>query len=96
MPEVAEKLNMPAGWKELVKMLQHGLDGNPFMMSEFVAHHSSPQFGSLNHRELTGHNAPGQAGLDAYGVEADIRQPTVSAEAVENEPIRTYRNRKST
>src|SRR3954463_1171021 len=31
---------------------QHGLDGNPFMTSKFVAHDSSPQFGSLNHRGL--------------------------------------------
>src|SRR5215510_15318117 len=25
---------------------QHGLDGNPFIIGEFVAHRSSPQFGS--------------------------------------------------
>ena len=40
---------------------QHGLDGNPFTIGEFVAHDSSPQFGSLNHRGLARRNAYNQA-----------------------------------
>jgi hypothetical protein len=40
---------------------QHGIDGNPSIIGEFVAHDSSPQFGSLNQRGLAGRNASGQA-----------------------------------
>jgi hypothetical protein len=29
---------------------QHGLDGNPFIFGEFVAHDSILQFGNLNHK----------------------------------------------
>src|SRR3954468_3616904 len=35
---------------------QHGLDGDPFIVSEFVAHDSPPQFGSLNHRRSSKRN----------------------------------------
>ncbi|SDC63998.1 multidrug efflux pump [Bradyrhizobium brasilense] len=38
---------------------QHRLDGDPFMVGEFVAHDSSPQFGSLNHGSPAKRNAPG-------------------------------------
>src|ERR1700756_1067236 len=74
---------------------QHGLDGNPFIIGEFVAHDSSPQFGSLITGVWPDATLPGRPRLDAYGVEADISQPTISAETVENDPIRTYRNRKA-
>jgi hypothetical protein len=40
---------------------RHGLDGSPFIIREFVAHDSSPQFGSLNHGGLVRCNASGQA-----------------------------------
>ena len=40
---------------------QHRLDGNPFIIGEFVAH-DVPQFGNLNHRGPTKRNGPG-AGL---------------------------------
>lgn len=52
-----------------------------------------PQFGSLNHRGLTRRNTSAQARLDAYEVEADISQSTVSAETVENDPKRTFDTR---
>src|SRR5215831_713492 len=38
---------------------QHRLDGSPFIIGEFVAHDSSPQFGSLNHGSLAESNALG-------------------------------------
>ena len=41
---------------------QDGPDGNPFMISEFVAHDSSPQFWNLNHGGLANRNASAQAG----------------------------------
>ena len=40
---------------------QHRLDGDPFIIGEFVAHDSSPQFGSLNHGRPAKRNAPGPA-----------------------------------
>ena len=58
------------------------------MIGEFVAHDSSPQFESLNHRVLARRNAYATPQLDAYGVEANISQPTTSAEKVENDPLR--------
>src|SRR5262249_48193558 len=36
---------------------QHRLDCSPFMVGEFVAHDSKPQFGSLNHKPLANLNA---------------------------------------
>jgi hypothetical protein len=36
---------------------------------------------------------PGSARLDAYGEEADVSQPTITAEAVENDPKRLSRLR---
>lgn len=38
-----------------------GLMAIHFIIGEFVAHDSSPQFGSLNHRGLARRNATGQA-----------------------------------
>jgi hypothetical protein len=62
---------------------QHRLDSNPFIIGEFVAHDSSPRFGSLNHGDLAGRNAPGPA--PAYGQKRTL--PVDSpAESVENEP----------
>lgn len=69
---------------------QHGLNGNPFIIGEFVTHDSSPQFGSLNHRDLARRNAFEQGRLDPYAVEANVSQPTISAEAVENDPFRPF------
>jgi hypothetical protein len=46
---------------------QHGLDGNPFVICEFVAHDSSPQFGSLNHEGLANANSWRGPGFGAYG-----------------------------
>src|SRR6185437_869607 len=55
---------------------QHGLDGNPFMIGEFIAHDSSPQFGSLNHSDLVRRNASRQAPVGRLPAEADISPPT--------------------
>ena len=38
---------------------QHRFDGNPFIIGEFIAHDSNPQFKSLNHRRPAKRNAPG-------------------------------------
>jgi hypothetical protein len=47
---------------------QHRLDGSPFIIGEFVAHDSSPQFGSLNHRRSANRSAlRGQLGFGGYG-----------------------------
>src|SRR5580692_402781 len=40
---------------------QHGLDSSPFIIGEFVAHDSSSQFGSLDHRGLANRNASNPA-----------------------------------
>ena len=68
---------------------QHRLDGRPLIVGEFVACDSSPQFGSLNHRVWPNATLPGRPRLDAYGEEADISQPTITAETVENDPTQT-------
>jgi tetratricopeptide (TPR) repeat protein len=47
---------------------QHGLDGNPFVICEFVAHDSSPQFGSLNHEGLANANSWRGPGFGAYSI----------------------------
>jgi hypothetical protein len=48
---------------------QHRLDRGPFTVGEFIAHDSKPQFGSLNHRRPTKHNAPAPApSTVAFGV----------------------------
>src|SRR5215204_935468 len=56
------------------------------MIAELVAHDSSPQFGSLNHRGLANRNASGSAPVRRLGAEADINLPTIPAETVENDP----------
>ena len=67
---------------------QHGLDGSPFTIREFVAHGSSPQFGSLNHGGLAESNLSRSPWR--FGAEADINQPTTPAETVENDPQKTF------
>ena len=42
---------------------QHRLDGNPFIVGEFVAHDSSPQFGNLNHSSPAKRNDSGTASV---------------------------------
>ena len=69
---------------------QHGFDGNPFMIGEFVAHDSSPQFGSLNHSDLVRRNASRQAPVGRLRAEADISPPTIPVETVENDPKPTF------
>jgi hypothetical protein len=69
---------------------QHRLDGNPFIIGEFVAHDSSPQFGSLNHRGPAERNAADLAPVRRLWVEADINQPKPTAESVENDPNWTF------
>src|SRR5215471_4423671 len=71
---------------------QHGLDGDPFIISEFVAHDSSPQFGSLNHRGLANGNASGSAPVRRLRAEADINLPTIPDQTVENAPFATCPN----
>ena len=68
-------------------LFEHRLDGNLFIIGEFVAHDSSPQFRSLNQGGLA------EATLLARPLraEADINLPTVPAETVENDPLPTSR-----
>src|SRR6516225_12227794 len=65
---------------------QHRLDGGPFKVGEFVAHDSSPQFGSLNHGSPAKRNAPGPTLVRGLRTGADINQPAISAKTVENGP----------
>ena len=46
---------------------QHRPDGNPFTIGEFVAHDSSPQFGSLNHRVRPNATLLARPRFGAYG-----------------------------
>jgi hypothetical protein len=62
------------------------------MISEFVAHDSSHQFGSLNHRGLANRNTSGSAPVRRLRAEADINLPKIPAETVENYPERTSRS----
>jgi hypothetical protein len=48
-------------WNATRLVRQHGLDGSPFIIREFVAHDSSPRFGSLNHSGLARRNGSGLA-----------------------------------
>src|SRR5262245_20739429 len=66
---------------------QHRPYGSPFIVGEFVAHDSSPQFGGLNHRGLTHRNASGSAPVRRLQAEADINLPTIPDETVENDPL---------
>src|ERR1700749_3343665 len=60
------------------------------MVGEFVAHDSSPQFGSLNHGSPTKRNAPGPFLVRRLRTGADINHSSISAKCVENDPIRTF------
>ena len=66
-------------------------DGDILRVAELAPHDSSFQFGSLNHRGLGRCNASGQAPLGRLGVEADISQPTIPGENLENDPLQSYR-----
>jgi hypothetical protein len=70
---------------------QHRLNGGPFMVGEFVAHDSSPQFGSLNHGSPGKRNAPGPHLVRRLRTGADINQSSISAKCVENDPERKSR-----
>jgi hypothetical protein len=65
---------------------QHRPYGSPFIVGEFVARDSSPQFGSLNHGSPAKRNASGSAPVRRLRAEADINLPTIPDESVENEP----------
>jgi hypothetical protein len=65
---------------------QHRLYGSPFIFGEFVAHESSPQFGSLNHGSPAKRNASGSAPVGRLRAEADINLPTIPDKSVENDP----------
>lgn len=69
---------------------QQGLDGNPFIIGEFVARDSSPSFEAWITGVWPAAMLPGRSRLDAYGVEADISQRLISAETVESDPERTF------
>lgn len=68
---------------------QHRLDGGPFVVGEFVAHDSSPQFGSLNHGSPAKRNAPGPLLVRRLRTGADINQSSIFDKCVENDPKRT-------
>jgi hypothetical protein len=55
-------------------------------VGEFVAHDSSPQFGSLNHGSPAKRNAPGPLLARRLRTGADINQSSISAKCVENDP----------
>ena len=71
---------------------QHRLDGNPFIIGGFVAHDSSPQFGSLNHRGSANATLLARP-VRRLSAEADINLPTIPDESVENDPERTSPSR---
>jgi hypothetical protein len=54
---------------------QHRLDGGPFIVGEFVAHDSSPQFESLNHGSPVKRNALGPTLVRRLRTRADINSP---------------------
>src|SRR5580704_8725615 len=72
---------------------QHRPYGSPFIVGEFVAQDSSPQFGSLNHGSPAKRNASGSAPVRRLRAEADINLPTIPDESVENDPERTSPSR---
>src|SRR5215472_256980 len=66
---------------------QHRPYGSPFIVGEFVAHDSSPQSGSLNHRGLTHRKELlARPWFGVFGAGADINLPTILNETVENDP----------
>ena len=69
---------------------QHRPYGSPFIVGEFVAHNSSPQSGSLNHRGLTPRKELlARPWFGVFGAGADINLPTILNETVENDPTRS-------
>jgi hypothetical protein len=54
------------------------------MIGEFVAHDSSPQLGSLNHRGSAKRKAPGPVPVRRLWAETDINPPTTPVESVDN------------
>ena len=57
---------------------QHRPYGSPFIVGEFVAHDSSPQSGSLNHRGLTHRKELlARPWFGVFGAGADINLPTI-------------------
>src|SRR5262245_16546107 len=66
---------------------QHRPYGSPFIVGEFVAHDSSPQSGSLNHRGLTHRKELlARPWFGVFGAGADINLPTILNETDENDP----------
>ena len=64
-----------------------GLMGSPFIVGEFVAHDSSPQSGSLNHRGLTHRKELlARPWFGVFGAGVDINLPSILNETVENDP----------
>src|ERR1700733_3638156 len=72
---------------------QHGLDGGPFIIGEFVRHDSSPQFGKFESQGFgqTQRFWPGPP--RRLWAEADINKPTIRVETVENDPKPTLSSR---
>jgi hypothetical protein len=73
---------------------QHGLDGGPFIIGEFVRHDSSPEFGEFESQGFgqTQRFWPGWLRRRLWA-EADINQPTIRVETVEDEPKPTPSSR---
>src|SRR5262249_25749903 len=70
---------------------QHRPYGSPFIVGEFVAHDSSPQSGSLNHRGLTHRKELlARPWFGVFGAGADINLPTILNETVESDRLRTF------
>ena len=61
-------------------------DGDPFIIGEFVAHDSSPQFRRLNHGSPAKRNAPGPSLIRCLRRTSTSPQ---SLQTVENDPNRT-------
>jgi hypothetical protein len=59
-----------------------GLAASQPRTGEFVAHDSSPQFGSLNHGSPANRNAPGPTLVRGLRTGADINQPAISAKTL--------------
>ena len=72
---------------------QHGLDGNPFIIGEFVAHDSPPVWKLESQGSGQTQRFWAGPGWTPYGVEADIGQRTISAETVENDVVDDARSR---
>jgi hypothetical protein len=74
---------------------QHRPYGSPFIV--LVAHDSSPQSGSLNHRGLTHRKELlARPWFGVFGAGADINLPTILNETVENDVVDDARSRHRT